>query len=72
MIGGPKPLRSGLARHQPHRMDVEEEKRTGWRRHGILVIAENDPRLAWPEQELVKQLGDRLYGRRVRKEMEHE
>ena len=57
-------LRSHLGRHQPNSIDPEVEKRTGWRRHGILVVAEQDPRLSWPEQELVRQLGTKLFGRR--------
>ena len=39
-------------------------KRAGWREHGILVVAGSDRRLTWPEQELVRQLGAKLYGRR--------
>jgi hypothetical protein len=58
-------LRSHLGRHQPKSIDPEAEKRTGWRRHGILVIAEQDPRLRWPEGELIRQLGAKLYGRRL-------
>ena len=58
-------LRSHLGRHQPKRIDAEVEKRTGWRQHGILVVAEEDPRLSWPERELVRQLGAKLYGRRL-------
>ena len=57
-------LRSQLGRHQPRQIDTEAEKRAGWRRHGILVIAEQDPRLSWPEQELVRQIGTKLFGRR--------
>ena len=57
-------LRSYLGRHQIRPVDPEAQKRTGWRRHGILVIAEQDPRLSWPERELVRQLGTKLYGRR--------
>ena len=57
-------LRSHLGRHQLKRIDVEAEKRAGWRQHGILVIAEQDPRLTSPEQELVRQLGAKLFGRR--------
>ena len=57
-------LRSPLGRHQPTPIDAEAEKRTGWREHGILVVAEQDPRLTWPEQELVRRLGARLYGQR--------
>jgi hypothetical protein len=55
---------SYLGRYQPKRIDVEAEKRAGWREHGILVIKEDDARLNWPERELVKQLGAKLYGRR--------
>ena len=57
-------LRSNLGRHQPTRIDPEAEKRVGWREHGILVVAVADPRLTWPERELVRQIGARLYGRR--------
>nr|CRH06597.1 Conserved protein of unknown function [Candidatus Magnetococcus massalia] len=64
MIGGPNMPRSPLARFQSSQMDVDEQKRKGWNRHGILVISEDDSRLTWPERELVQQLGDRLYGHR--------
>jgi hypothetical protein len=57
-------LRSPLGRQQPKRIDAEAENRAGWRRHGILVIVEQDPRLTWPEQELIRQLGTKLFGRR--------
>jgi hypothetical protein len=57
-------LRSHRGRHQPTKIDLEVEKRVGWREHGILVVAEQDPRLTWPERELVRQLGLKLYGRR--------
>jgi hypothetical protein len=55
-------LRSHLGRHQPRSIDPEAEKRSGWRRHGILVVAEQDPRLSWPERELIRRLGVKLYG----------
>jgi hypothetical protein len=64
LIDGPKPPRSPLARLQRRPVDVEAEKRNGWREHGILVVAEHDARLTWPERELVRQLGAKLYGRR--------
>jgi hypothetical protein len=57
-------LRSHLGRHHSRRIGAEAEKRAGWQQHGILVIAEHDPRLTWPEREMVRQLGTRLYGRR--------
>jgi hypothetical protein len=49
-------------RHHQTPIDAEAEKRTGWREHGILVVAEQDPRLTWLEREVVRQLGARLYG----------
>ena len=63
--------RSYLGRYQANPIDVEAEKRTGWRRHGILVIAANDHRLTWPERELVRQLGVKLYGRCAQKDPYH-
>ena len=53
-----------LGRHQTKPIDAEAEKRTGWRKHSILVVAEQDPRLTWPERELIRQLGIKLYGER--------
>jgi hypothetical protein len=57
-------LRSHLGRHQAKPIDLEAEKRTGWRRHGIRVVIEEDPHLSWPERELIRQLGCKLYGER--------
>jgi hypothetical protein len=57
-------LRSYLGRHQVRPIDPDMEKRLGWREHGILVIAEEDARLTWPERELIRQLGEKVYGLR--------
>ena len=46
------------------RRSADQVKREGWREQGVLAIAVDDERLTWPERELVRQLGDRLYGRR--------
>lgn len=46
------------------RRPVDEIKRDGWREHSILVVSPHDPRLTWPERELVRQLGEKLYGER--------
>jgi hypothetical protein len=46
------------------RVAPEHIKRDGWREQGILVVAENDHRLTWPEREIVRQLGEKLYGKR--------
>jgi hypothetical protein len=35
----------------------------------VLAVAVDDERLTWPERELIRQLGEKLYGRlRTRKE----
>ena len=46
------------------RRGLEEVKRDGWHEQGVLAVAVDDERLTWPEQELVRQLGQRLYGKR--------
>lgn len=50
------------------RRDPEQMKRDGWQDQGVLVVAEDDQRLSWPERELVRQLGQKLYGIRPAKE----
>jgi len=32
----------------------------------VLAVAIDDDRLTWPERELVRQLGEKLYGKRER------
>ena len=54
-------LRRHLGHHQPTCIQTEVGKRPGWGRHGVLV-AEQDPRLTWPERELIRQLGVKPYG----------
>jgi len=44
------------------RRSPERVKRDGWRDHNILVVSPDDERLTWPERELVRQLGEKLYG----------
>lgn len=46
------------------RRDPERVKRDGWREQGLLAVSVEDERLNWPERELVRQLGERLYGKR--------
>lgn len=46
------------------RRDPERVKQDGWREQGLLAVSLDDQRLTWPERELVRQLGDRLYGQR--------
>ena len=49
----------GGTRRSPDRV-----KQEGWREVGVLAVSIDDDRLTWPERELVRQLGERLYGKR--------
>lgn len=54
---------SPLGRLQPEsRLDPEQVKREGWRDQHILVVSPDDDRLDWVERELLRRIGDRLYG----------
>jgi hypothetical protein len=55
-------LRSHLGWHQVTPIDAEAQKRVGWREHGVPVVAAQDPRLTWPEREIVGRPGEKLYG----------
>ncbi len=50
------------------RTDPETVKRDGWRGYGTLVVNASDPRLNWTERELIKQIGERLYGDKPKQE----
>jgi hypothetical protein len=43
-------------------MDVEATKRQGWREQHILVISDEDERLNFLERQLIRSIGERLYG----------
>jgi hypothetical protein len=51
------------------RRSAEQVKRDGWLEYGILVVDEDDQRLTWPERQLIRQLGERLFGKRQPKEV---
>jgi hypothetical protein len=53
------------------RRSVEQVKRDGWIEQSMLVVSVDDHRLTWPERELIRQLGERLYGKRDTKEARH-
>ena len=46
------------------RRDPDQIKREGWKEQGLLAVSADDLRLTWPERELVRQLGEKLYGKR--------
>jgi hypothetical protein len=47
------------------RRSPDQVKQDGWREQGVLAVAVDDARLTWPERGLVRQLGDKLYGKRA-------
>jgi hypothetical protein len=53
---------SPLGRMQPTPVDVEATKRQGWRDQHILVISDEDERLDFLERQLIRSIGERLYG----------
>ena len=48
------------------RRSPDQVKREGWREQGVFAVSVDDRRLSWPEQELVRQLGEKLYGKQLR------
>ena len=46
------------------RRSPEDLKRDGWREQRVLAVSIDDARLTWPERELIRQLGEKLYGDR--------
>ena len=62
--GGPREPRCSLGRMIPTAIAPDGVKAAGWRDHGLLVVALDDPRLGWADRELVRTIGDKLYGTR--------
>ncbi len=54
------------------RRPPEDVKRDGWREQGLLAVALDDQRLSWDERELVRQLGEKLYGKRKEQRKERQ
>jgi hypothetical protein len=54
-------LKCNLGRMQPKQIDAEKIKREAFNNDGILVVKLDDERLSWPEKELIKQIGERIY-----------
>lgn len=53
---------SSLGRLQPEVADLEAFKQQGWCDQRILVVSESDARLDFLEREVVRRIGERLYG----------
>jgi hypothetical protein len=45
------------------RREPEQVKRDGWQEQHMLAVSLDDHRLTWPERELIRQLGEKLYGK---------
>jgi hypothetical protein len=54
-----------LGRLFPNTTDPEAVKRDGWQAQQILVVSIENRRLDWAERELIRRIGERLYGRPV-------
>jgi hypothetical protein len=55
------------------RRNPDQVKRDGWKEQGLLAVSLDDQRLTWPERELIRQLGEKLYGQRLgQKEARHD
>ena len=53
---------SPLGRMQPTPVDLDAVKQRGWQDQQILVVAESDERLDFFERQLIRRIGERLYG----------
>ncbi len=60
----PPQYRCPLARLQPDVQDLDTIKQRGWRDQHILVVNASDERLDFIEREIVRRIGERLYGGR--------
>jgi hypothetical protein len=58
----PQPYRCPLGKLQPRVTDLDAVKEAGWREQHILVVNETDSRLDFVEREIVRRIGERLYG----------
>lgn len=58
----PTPYRCPLGQLQPNTTDLDAVKRDGWREQRILVVNAFDERLDFIEREIVRRIGERLYG----------
>jgi len=56
--------RCPLGAIQPKQMDTEAVKNDAWHNDGFLVVHINDPKLNWMEQQIIRQIGDRLFGKK--------
>lgn len=54
-------FRTGLP--QPNSFEKESIKRHAFHDQGVLVVSIHDHRLPWQERELLRKIGERLFGK---------
>jgi hypothetical protein len=57
------------ARLRRRAASAEQVKQDGWREMGLLAVSIDDQRLSWLEREFIRQIGEKLYGKK--REAEH-
>jgi hypothetical protein len=58
-------MTDSVARMIGSSVDYGKIKRDAWRKGGILVVdVDGVDGLTWPDRELLREVGDRLYGQR--------
>jgi len=55
---------SPLGSMQSEPVDIDAVKQRGWQEQHILVVSETDARLDYVERQLIRRIGERLYGGR--------
>jgi hypothetical protein len=56
------PYQCPLGKVQPKPVNLDAIKKTGWQEQHILVVSDQDERLDFIERELIRRIGNRLYG----------
>ena len=59
-----EPMRWHPRGYGGERRSPDRVKQDGWQEQGLLAVSLDDERLSWPERELVRRLGEKLYGKR--------
>lgn len=58
-----RPYQCPLGKVQSIPVNLDSIKKTGWQEQHILVVSDQDERLDFIEQELIRRIGNRLYGK---------
>ncbi len=53
---------SPLGSMQSEAVDLDAVKQRGWQDQHILVVSDSDERLDFAERQLIRRIGERLYG----------